>query len=698
MRTSPMGRMLLIIFAGIFIVEFGFMLLLRIVLHIPLLIGLVDTLLLMLVLSPLVYLLFFRPMGIENSLRNAEKDLEETSAFNEALLQSVPYGMDVIDEEGNILFLNDHFRKLFGEDSLGKKCWTVYKDNQSQCPDCPLHKGLSMGESITFETSGVLGGRLFRIDHTGIFFHKKKAIMEFFHDITEERRLQEALRKNEALLEKAQRIAHVGSLRWSLKEQTLLLSDEAYRIIGCSKEEFIPTVENLSALLHPSCREKFLSDMEKALTEQGGIDLECTLFQPGGMERMVHIRAEVIAYKNGIPVELIGTIHDLTERVKVQDALQRSEESLKKAQNIANIGNYEINFSHGREDVYWSDHLYRIFGLTPHEVRPSFEIIVSLIHPDDREAFINNNQAALFSKTPYSHEYRIVRKDGQVRTVHSQAEIFFDSIGKPVKFVGVTQDITEWKLAEEALRRSERSLMRAQEIAHLGSFEWPIGSNAVYWSDEAYRILNIPSQSYMPAEVFWEYIHPGDREQVKKVVNDALTKNIPLDLEHRIILWDGSEKILHERGEVLFDESGKPVKMEGFMQDITRRKIMEKEIIRVHADKEKLEAVRILSLTFAHHIFNAIAPVKGYAELIMRMANEPEKHHEFAQKIQECADESVELVNRLRQIESFETTEFGGMTIIDIERATKEKPSDLITPAIGYVDTCHSESSEESNR
>ena len=124
---------------------------------------------------------------------------------------------------------------------------------------------------------------------------------------------------------------------------------------------------------------------------------------------------------------------------------------------------------------------------------------------------------------------------------------------------------------EEKIRMSENRLAEAQNIAHLGSWDWHIPGNKIYWSDEVYRIFGlVPQESeFINYDSFLAYVHHDDRAKVKQAVIDALEKNIPYNLEHRIILKDGTTRYVHEQAQVIFDGEGKPVRMFGTVQDIS---------------------------------------------------------------------------------------------------------------------------------
>jgi PAS domain S-box-containing protein len=133
-------------------------------------------------------------------------------------------------------------------------------------------------------------------------------------------------------------------------------------------------------------------------------------------------------------------------------------------------------------------------------------------------------------------------------------------------------------MTEEALHESKENLSRAQHIAHLGNWIWNLKTDKLTWSEETYRIFGANYEEELTFDTFLNYVHPEDRELVKKNVTSALYGK-PYDIEHRIVLPDGKIRFVHERGEVIFGESGEPIQMLGTVQDITERKTTEIELM-----------------------------------------------------------------------------------------------------------------------
>ena len=164
---------------------------------------------------------------------------------------------------------------------------------------------------------------------------------------------------------------------------------------------------------------------------------------------------------------------ELTEQKKAKDELQKNKISLENAQRIARVGNWDWDIE--KNELYWSNEIYRIFGLKPLEFGATYESFIKSVHPNDREFVQISVDEALHEDKPYSIDHAIILSDGAVRIVHEEAEVNFDETGKAIKMVGTVQDITERKKAEEKLYKSmkdlEQSNAELQQFAYVASHD-----------------------------------------------------------------------------------------------------------------------------------------------------------------------------------------------------------------------------------
>jgi PAS domain S-box-containing protein len=133
--------------------------------------------------------------------------------------------------------------------------------------------------------------------------------------------------------------------------------------------------------------------------------------------------------------------------------------------------------------------------------------------------------------------------------------------------------LTERRGVEDRLERAAGTLAEAQQVAHVGSWEWDLGADRITWSDELYRLYGFDPQSVdLTYELYSERIHPEDRDAVRRTVERARADRRPFAFDHRVLLPDGAVRWVHGRGRVILDAEGKPVRMVGTSQDITERK------------------------------------------------------------------------------------------------------------------------------
>lgn len=159
-------------------------------------------------------------------------------------------------------------------------------------------------------------------------------------------------------------------------------------------------------------------------------------------------------------------------------------------------------------------------------------------------------------------------------------------------------EILEHERLHSEMLLAKESLSKAQEIAHLGNWDWNIQDGTLKWSDEIYQIFGIARKSIDTTyENFLKYVHPEDRALVEQAVQRSLDdSDFVYSIEHRVIREDGFLRYVHEQGEVVHSEDGKPIQMLGTIQDVTDRKQIEIQLERAADDEEILGRLMQVSL------------------------------------------------------------------------------------------------------
>ena len=279
---------------------------------------------------------------------------------------------------------------------------------------------------------------------------------------------------------------------------------------------------------------------------------------------------------------------EIIKRVNVEKGLMESEGRLAKAQSLAKLGSWELDVQTGEEK--WSDTLHDIFGFEPGEIKPTRDLFLSLIHPDERDKVREWLEEVINAGLPFERDVRVIRKDGTARVVHLLGRTYIDAKGIPIKVEGTAHDVTERREMVEELKKSGKQLAKAQEIANLGYWDYDFINNKQTWSDQTYRIYGYePGEVPASYESFMERVHPLDRQLVNNVMEEAFTNRKPVDTELRIIRKDRQERIVHSQAEVHLDSIGNPIKIVGVVHDITERK----RIMAALEDRE--ERMRTLS-------------------------------------------------------------------------------------------------------
>lgn len=392
-----------------------------------------------------------------------------------------------------------------------------------------------------------------------------------------QKRAQQALIDEEGQLAEAQRLAKVGSWQWDLDADRVTWSAELYRIAGLDPNLPAVSYKEHSKLYTAESWERLRHAVEEALRTGTPYELDLEMIRFDGTRRWLIAKGAVQRDTTGRAVQLRGTVHDITERKRTEEALRESEERLRLAQETVHVGVFEWDVQKNKD--YRSPELERIYGVSPGSFGGTYEAWIERVHPEDRERLEREVRHHVQKGGTVDSEFRIVRPSGELRWLFSRGSIFCDSAGKPARMLGVSIDITERKRAEQALRESEERLRLAVQAGRMYAFEWNMVTDAIVRSGQCADILfwtDDPTRD--TGRQFVERVYPDDREAYAVTETGLTPENPTYQTSYRMLRPDGGVIWLEESGRGFFDGKGGLLRTIGMVADVTERKLAEEAL------------------------------------------------------------------------------------------------------------------------
>ncbi len=292
--------------------------------------------------------------------------------------------------------------------------------------------------------------------------------------------------------------------------------------------------------------------------------------------------------------------------------LEESERMLEQTSRLAKTGGWEHDLVSGK--ATWTKSLFELMKMNVDQAPPGPDEYWRNYHADDVDSVRQAYKRAIEHGEPAELEARRYTADGDLRWWHIYGEPVFED-GKCVRLRGVFQDITEQKLAELALSKSEEQLADAQRIANLGSWEREIDGDEVYCSEQMLRISGVESKAgYVPLEYAESVIHPEDRSRFEEALRRAQKTGRRQSLEYRIKRTDGETVSLSAEIDLLRSEKSSPDRLVGTCRDITESKKARREIETVYQMSLDLMCIADIETATFLRVNPAFHSVLGYDE------------------------------------------------------------------------------------
>lgn len=550
--------------------------------------------------------------------KKAQSALEESEQIYRTLFDNSADGFELLevlfDNIGNpvdwvFLKVNKAFELqtcLKEAEVLGKRAKQVVPNIESYWIDA-LGRVERTGKSEHFVNYNQDTARWF---DDFIFKYKEGQVGVLFRDITQRKKAEEKLKSSEIELKEAQAVAHLGSWKWHLASGKPEWSAEMYRIYGVDPKSFSITLESALNLTYSEDREFVKKKQEQVLEKGIPASFDHRIVLPNGELRWVHIETKLLESESSKkPSEIMGTVQDITERKKVEEAIKRQAALIDLSPDAIVVISLE------GEITFWSKGAEKLYGWTSNEAigKKSHELLKT-VFPKPLEEIL----AELTIMKTWAGELIHKTKDGDTVTVESRWLPQSNGKGKVVSVLESNVDITERKKAEEALSVSEEKLrnMIEQSPEIFGIYDE--GGTLIQVNSAWDRLWQVPREyvvgiwnilrSKQVAEIGWlpliKQAYAGEFVYVKEKFFDP-----SLEPEAR---GKGRKRWLRSVIYPIKSKQGKVSNVVMMHEDMTERKDLEKQM----HENERLIAIGQTAGMVGHDIRNPLQAMTGDAYLI----------------------------------------------------------------------------------
>lgn len=336
-------------------------------------------------------------------------------------------------------------------------------------------------------------------------------------------------------------------------------SPQCKRLFGLEPDHLPVSDDQFYQCVHPEDRERVVTVLQTLFQTHHDYDIEYRVVWADGTVRWLHSRGKVLRDGQGQPRQILGTVTDISDRRRLEEALWQNEERLRLAVQGAGMATWDMDLQTGR--AVWSEGHFHLLGYKPHPAGEATQAMWhTCVHPDDLPQVMQAIEQARQNRSICTSEYRVIRADnGEVRWIQAFGQFLYDEIGEATRFLGIFFDATSFKRNEQRLQASEEQLKLGVQVSGVAIAHFDYATDSVLLSPEAARIYGFSAgQSTITRDQIHATFHPEEFDQLMVIIQQVLDPAGPgwFAREHRVVWPDGAVRWLNVRKQVFFDRSG----------------------------------------------------------------------------------------------------------------------------------------------
>jgi PAS domain S-box-containing protein len=433
-------------------------------------------------------------------------------------------------------------------------------------------------------------------------------------DIDERKKAEEALRSSQRELSVI--IETMPGLVWCASPDGELsyVNGRILGYLGVERDNLL--AGGWAHFLHPDDVASVVAAWSNSVASGEAFEVQARLRGGDGAYRWFHSLSQLGRDTEGNPARWYGVMIDVDDRKRAEEKVQEAYLRLAEAQQLSKTGSFITDLL--VDDHNWSEEAFRIFDFDP-KVKVSVQMIRDIVHPDDLPSF-DTVIAQGMKGIDVDFVFRIVTSRGAIKHIRGVARVMEHVAGRPL-FVGALQDVTQSKVEEEQVRRSEAFLAEAQRLTRIGSFSWRVEDNEIRWSVELYRIFEFDQGLPVTFDLIGSRVHPDDLPLMSDMIGKAQSEANHLEYQHRIVMPNRSIKHLHFTAHSRRDPEGR-LEYIGAVQDVTQRHLAEAALATARAElanAAKISSLGVLTASIAHEVSQPLSGIITNASTCLRM-------------------------------------------------------------------------------